>query len=121
MKKTSSMIAALLALGGIGTTAPTAATPNVVTQAPVNTAPSDAQNPQASAAPIVGQRAPDAPKYFPARGWVYVGVKALPVTVLAVVGSNYRVRFLTRKRGLRGHVGPVPMTAVSFNPPQGRV
>lgn len=52
------------------------------------------------------------------KGWItYRGHKSMPVEVIGQVGSTYRVRFTTRRFGLRGRVGPVPVPAVSFVPP----
>ncbi len=51
-------------------------------------------------------------------GWIYFNrVNSVRVDVLAEVGNCWRVRFTTRKLGLRGRVGAVPKSAVVFTPP----
>ena len=54
----------------------------------------------------------------PKNGWItYGGVRSVRVQVLGKVGGCYRVRFPTKKLGLKGHVGAVPRGSVSFDAP----
>jgi len=58
------------------------------------------------------------------KGWMtYGGNKSIPVEILnpEEIGQRYqrtiKVRFFTRKMGLKGHVGRVVREALSFTPP----
>jgi hypothetical protein len=55
---------------------------------------------------------------FPRQGWISpTPTESIPVLVLGRVGLCFRVRFTSRKRGLRNHVGTVRPGAVSFARP----
>jgi hypothetical protein len=48
------------------------------------------------------------------KGWIYRGVNAIPVEILDSVNDRtVRVRFLTRKMGLKRRVGVVAKSGVS--------